>query len=57
MMGNRGAIGGDEHDAFSRRARRLLKWRAGELRKIKRKFSKRTRRLRKLMLRREDAGA
>lgn len=43
MMGNRGCADGDECDAFSRRSRRLLSWRSGELRKIKRRFSKRMR--------------
>jgi hypothetical protein len=44
MMGNRGSANGDECDAFSRKSRRLLSWRPGELRKIKRAFSKRMRR-------------
>ena len=43
MNGNRGCRGGDEFDAFSRRWRQLLIWRRGELRKIKRGFSKRMR--------------
>lgn len=46
MMGNRGARGGDEVDAFSRRSRRLVKWRRGKLRRLKRRFSKRRRRMR-----------
>ena len=37
--------GGDEADAASRRARRILTFRPGELRKIKRRMNKRTRRL------------
>ncbi|EQB32250.1 hypothetical protein M529_10635 [Sphingobium ummariense RL-3] len=44
MMGNRGSKGGDEVDAFSRKSRRLLSWRPGELRRLKRAFSKRMRR-------------
>jgi len=44
MMGNRGSANGIECDAFSRRSRRMLAWRRGELRKIKRAFSKRARR-------------
>ena len=44
MMGNRGAGNGDEHDAFSRGWRRLIFWKRGELKKIKRRFSKRQRR-------------
>jgi len=43
MMGNRGSANGIEADAFSRRSRALLKWGRGELRKIKRQFSKRVR--------------
>jgi hypothetical protein len=43
MMGNRGYRGGEECDAFSRRWRRLLIWRRGELRRIKRQFAKRVR--------------
>ncbi len=43
MMGNRGSANGIECDAFSRRSRRLLSWHRGELRKIKRAFSKRAR--------------
>lgn len=44
MMGTRGNLSGMESDAFSRRARRILRWRRGELRRIKRQFWKRTRR-------------
>lgn len=44
MLGNRGSSNGIEADAFSRRSRSLLSWRRGELRKIKRAFSKRVRR-------------
>jgi hypothetical protein len=44
MMGNRGSANGIEVDAFSPRSRRLLRWRRGHLRKIKRQFSKRQRR-------------
>jgi hypothetical protein len=35
--------GGDEWDAFSRRARRLLRWRPGAIKEIKRRFWKRER--------------
>jgi hypothetical protein len=31
MMGNRGCTNGNEYDAFSPRARRLLSWRRGAL--------------------------
>ena len=50
MMGNRGCRGGDEYDAFSRRARRLLYWQRGELKKIKRRFAKRMRKAAKAHL-------
>jgi len=43
MMGSRGYRGGDECDAFSRRSRRILGWKRGELRAIKRRFWKRAR--------------
>jgi hypothetical protein len=44
MMGNRGYRGGDEFDAFSRRSRRLLSWRPGHVKLLKRAFWKRARR-------------
>ena len=44
MMGNRGSASGIEVDAFSRKSRNLLRWGRGELRRIKRAFSKRQRR-------------
>lgn len=43
MMGNRAKFSGDESDAFSRRSRRLLPWRRGQLKGIKRRFAKRAR--------------
>ena len=43
MTGNRGCRGRDEHDAFSRRSRKLIRWKRGQLRAIKRGFSKRVR--------------
>lgn len=43
MMGNRGSASGSECDAFSRRSRRMLSWRRGELRRLKRAFAKRVR--------------
>lgn len=36
-------LNGNEWDAFSRRSRRLLNWRPGELRDIKRRFWKKVR--------------
>lgn len=55
MMGTRESQNGDESDAFSRRARRLLPWRRGEIPKIKRRFWKRTRRDQKVGIRRDAA--
>lgn len=55
MMGNRGTANGDERDAFSRRSRHLISWRRGELKKIKRRFSKRIRKTAMLLLRRSAA--
>jgi hypothetical protein len=43
MMGSRGYRGGDECDAFFRRSRRILFWKPGELRTIKRGYWKRPR--------------
>ena len=43
MMGNRDAKGGDEQDAFSRYWRKLITWKRGEVRRLKRGFSKRVR--------------
>ena len=35
--------GGDEQDALSRKSKNLLRWRAGDRAKIKRKYNKRLR--------------
>ena len=43
--------GGDEYDAFSKKWRRWCIWKAGQLKKIKRGFHKRVRRLMKESLR------
>lgn len=43
MMGTRERLSGDERDAFSRSSRRLLTWKRGELKQIKRRFWKRAR--------------
>lgn len=53
MMGNKGMVGGDEYEALSRKSRRLINWKKGEIAKIKRKFWKRARKLGKFDLRRE----
>lgn len=43
MMGSRGYKGGDECDAFSRGSRRIIYWKRGALRAIKRRYWKRMR--------------
>jgi hypothetical protein len=43
MMGSRKPKGGDEHDALSRKARRVLTLRPAAIRAAKRTFNKRTR--------------
>jgi hypothetical protein len=45
MMGSRGNRGGDECDAFGRRSRRIVHWKQGELRAIKRRYWKRVRKM------------
>jgi hypothetical protein len=50
MMGSRGSVNGNECDAFSRGSRRILRWRRGELKKIKRGFAKRIRKTARLQL-------
>ena len=46
--------GGDEYDAFTR-WRRFLKWKAGSIKRVKRRYWHRVRQLVKLELRREGA--
>jgi hypothetical protein len=48
MMGNRGNMDGLECDALDRRSRNALKWRRGVVKRAKRAFSRRMRRLNKL---------
>ena len=43
MMGSRGYKGGEECDAFSRGSRRIIFWKRGQLRIIKRRYWKRMR--------------
>lgn len=43
MTGSRGKYSGDEADAFSRRSRYVLTWRADEAKRIKSGFAKRSR--------------
>lgn len=44
MMGSRAVRGGDDFDAFSRRGRRIVRWKRGEVAQIKRRFWKWNRR-------------
>jgi len=53
MMGSRGARSGDEHDAFSRRARKILSWRPGERHAIKQRYARWQRKLSRQMARSE----
>jgi hypothetical protein len=53
MIEKRIAIDGDEADAFSRKSRPLLRWKSGQIAKIKRKANKRERQWGKADLRRE----
>ena len=48
----RACVGGDEYDAFGR-WRHLYRWRGGELRRIKRRASKRERRTAKSAIERD----
>jgi hypothetical protein len=48
MMGAKTSNDGIECDAFSRGWRRVLKWRRGELRRIKRQLAKRIRKTARL---------
>lgn len=50
MLGNRGSSDGIETDAFSRKSRAMLHWQRGELRRIKRAFSKRQRKIGKQLI-------
>jgi hypothetical protein len=51
MMGHRGKTDGDQRDAFSRRSRRMIIWRSGALRTLKRRFCKAERRESRLLAR------
>ena len=50
MMGNRGPQRGDEADAFTRKARRAIKWRRGETTALKARWWRRQRRVAKAEL-------
>jgi hypothetical protein len=54
MMGHKGSKSAIEHDAFSRRARRMLSWHPGDLRNVKRAFAKRVRQIARRAIRRDD---
>ncbi len=56
MMGNRGACNQIEWDAFSRRARRVLCWGRGEIKKIKKWHARRLRKVARLAVLREAKG-
>ncbi len=56
MMGNRGDYSGFELDAFSRRARRMLCWGRGEIKKIKKWHARRLRKVAHLAVLREAKG-
>ena len=43
MMGSRGSKGGGEYDAFSRISRRMIGWKPGEAKALKRAFHHRQR--------------
>ncbi len=45
MMGTRGYKGGDECDAFSRQSCRIIRWKRGQVARLKRQFWKRMRKL------------
>lgn len=53
MMGTKTSGDGIECDAFERPARRALKWRRGELRRIKRQLAKRIRKAARLEIGKE----
>jgi hypothetical protein len=56
MMGSRGCRSGDEIDALSQRSRRLLCWRPGEVRRMKRSYWKRVRKTARLVAAVEGAN-
>lgn len=55
MMGNRGNTNGLDCDALDRRSRNALKWRRGVVKRAKRAFSRRMRRLNKPGVDNDDA--
>ena len=55
MMGTKANGGGDDYDAFSRRARRIIRWKRGEPHAIKRRASRWQRRSTRWTLRAETA--
>lgn len=57
MMGKRGHTGGDDYEAFTRGLRRKLSWGRGEIKKMKRVFSKRVRKAARLSARKEGQAS
>lgn len=57
MMGHRETLrGGNEYDAFTR-WRRVIIWKSGEIKAIKKRFNRRIRRREKILIRMEiDCG-
>ncbi|GJE78652.1 hypothetical protein [Methylorubrum suomiense] len=53
MMGSRGGSLGDAYEAFTRKARHIIKWKRGELHAIKQRHSKWQRRAAKSVVRAE----
>lgn len=57
MMGHRGNTNGvGDDDAFDRRARQALRWRRGQVRKIKRAYAKRQRKAARALSLRDAAS-
>jgi hypothetical protein len=56
MMGLRGLKGGNEHDALSRKSRRVMTLRPAAIRAAKRTFNKRIRKGRRAAARQEAIG-
>lgn len=53
MLGHRGKLTAAEWDAFSSKSHHILRWRSGEIAKLKRAYVKRTRKAASVMVRRE----
>lgn len=53
MLGHRGKLTAAEWDAFSSKSRHILRWRSGEIAKLKRAYVKRARKAVSALVRRE----